>query len=277
VKPACGGDETLPGIPAIRLRMDAGGGGRARRWAVEPGCRPSFRPKARRAPKSPAADTAARVRHDSGVTRTYDDFLDRPVAQARDVPLDSHLHTELSPDSAVPLELYCAQAAERGVREIAITDHLDFMPGRARLRLRRIRAARARGPRRRGEVGRQGHDPVRRRADLREPVRGPDPRASADPLVRLLDRLRPRHVRRPVRAGQDRFVRRGQDHRRSQWRRTSRRSPPRSGAACSTPSATWTSASAWMLPWFLPPTTPPRPSCTSRYLSHWSKAAWPWR
>jgi histidinol-phosphatase (PHP family) len=50
-------------------------------------------------------------------------------AQAFDVPLDAHLHTELSPDSAVPLELYCAQAAERGVREIAITDHLDFMPG----------------------------------------------------------------------------------------------------------------------------------------------------
>ena len=53
----------------------------------------------------------------------------RPPAQAFDVPLDAHLHTELSPDSAVPLELYCAQAAERGVREIAITDHLDFMPG----------------------------------------------------------------------------------------------------------------------------------------------------
>ncbi len=53
----------------------------------------------------------------------------RPPAQAFDVPLDAHLHTERSPDSAVPLELYCAQAAERGVREIAITDHLDFMPG----------------------------------------------------------------------------------------------------------------------------------------------------
>ena len=53
----------------------------------------------------------------------------RPPAQAFDVPLDAHLHTELSPDSAVPLELYAAQAAERGVREIAITDHLDFMPG----------------------------------------------------------------------------------------------------------------------------------------------------
>jgi histidinol-phosphatase (PHP family) len=53
----------------------------------------------------------------------------RAPAQALDVPLDAHLHTDLSPDSAVPLELYCAQAAERGVREIAITDHLDFMPG----------------------------------------------------------------------------------------------------------------------------------------------------
>lgn len=50
-------------------------------------------------------------------------------AQAFDVPLDAHMHTELSPDSQVPLELYCAAAAERGVREIAITDHLDFMPG----------------------------------------------------------------------------------------------------------------------------------------------------
>jgi histidinol-phosphatase (PHP family) len=49
--------------------------------------------------------------------------------QARDLPLDAHLHTELSPDSEVPLELYAAQAAERGIREIAITDHLDFMPG----------------------------------------------------------------------------------------------------------------------------------------------------
>jgi histidinol-phosphatase (PHP family) len=50
-------------------------------------------------------------------------------AQASNLPLDAHLHTELSPDSMVPLELYAAQAARRGIREIAITDHLDFMPG----------------------------------------------------------------------------------------------------------------------------------------------------
>jgi histidinol-phosphatase (PHP family) len=55
-------------------------------------------------------------------------FLSVP-AQAFDVPVDAHLHTDLSPDSGVPLELYCAQAAERGIPEIAITDHVDFMPG----------------------------------------------------------------------------------------------------------------------------------------------------
>src|ERR1035437_1969914 len=54
----------------------------------------------------------------------------RPApAQASNLPLDAHLHTELSPDSMVPLELYAAQAAERGIPEIAITDHLDFTPG----------------------------------------------------------------------------------------------------------------------------------------------------
>ncbi|MGA3056944.1 MAG: histidinol-phosphatase HisJ family protein [Candidatus Limnocylindrales bacterium] len=72
----------------------------------------------------------------------------RTIGQARDLPLDAHLHTELSPDSEVPLELYAAQAAERGIREIAITDHLDFMPGAPayeyasyRRREREVRAA----------------------------------------------------------------------------------------------------------------------------------------
>ena len=54
---------------------------------------------------------------------------DSRPGQARDLPLDDHLHTDLSPDSKVPLELYAAQAFERGIPEIAITDHLDFMPG----------------------------------------------------------------------------------------------------------------------------------------------------
>lgn len=49
--------------------------------------------------------------------------------QARDLPLDSHLHTAFSPDSQVPLDAYAAQAAERNIAEIAITDHVDFAPG----------------------------------------------------------------------------------------------------------------------------------------------------
>ena len=50
------------------------------------------------------------------------------VGQARDLPLDSHLHTDLSPDSDVPIDIYAAQAVERGIAEIAVTDHIDFDP-----------------------------------------------------------------------------------------------------------------------------------------------------
>lgn len=49
--------------------------------------------------------------------------------QARDLPLDAHLHTNLSPDSDVPIDVYAQQAVERGIAEIAITDHVDFEPG----------------------------------------------------------------------------------------------------------------------------------------------------
>ncbi|HEY7701965.1 MAG TPA: histidinol-phosphatase HisJ family protein [Candidatus Limnocylindrales bacterium] len=49
--------------------------------------------------------------------------------QARDLPLDAHLHTDLSPDSDVPIDSFARQATERGIPEIAITDHVDFDPG----------------------------------------------------------------------------------------------------------------------------------------------------
>src|SRR6478752_8637596 len=39
------------------------------------------------------------------------------------------MHTDLSPDSSVPIDVYAAAAVERGIREIAITDHVDFEPG----------------------------------------------------------------------------------------------------------------------------------------------------
>lgn len=50
------------------------------------------------------------------------------VPVARDLPLDAHLHTEQSPDSAVPIDVYAQLAVERGIAEIAITDHVDFDP-----------------------------------------------------------------------------------------------------------------------------------------------------
>jgi histidinol-phosphatase (PHP family) len=50
------------------------------------------------------------------------------TGQARDLPLDSHLHTDLSPDADVPIDVYAAAAADRGIAEIAITDHVDFDP-----------------------------------------------------------------------------------------------------------------------------------------------------
>jgi histidinol-phosphatase (PHP family) len=49
--------------------------------------------------------------------------------QARNLPLDAHLHTDLSPDSEVSIDVFASQAVERGIAEIAITDHVDFEPG----------------------------------------------------------------------------------------------------------------------------------------------------
>ena len=50
------------------------------------------------------------------------------LAEDRDLPLDSHLHTDLSPDSDVPVDTYCEEALRRRIPEIAITDHIDFDP-----------------------------------------------------------------------------------------------------------------------------------------------------
>ena len=49
--------------------------------------------------------------------------------EAVDLPLDAHVHTDLSPDSDVPIDVYGALAAARGVAELAITDHVDFERG----------------------------------------------------------------------------------------------------------------------------------------------------
>jgi histidinol-phosphatase (PHP family) len=59
---------------------------------------------------------------------TADFPANEPIPVARDLPLDAHLHTEQSPDSAVPIDVYAELAVERGIAEIAITDHVDFDP-----------------------------------------------------------------------------------------------------------------------------------------------------
>jgi histidinol-phosphatase (PHP family) len=39
------------------------------------------------------------------------------------------MHTDLSPDSSVPIDVYAQAAIDHGIAEIAITDHVDFEPG----------------------------------------------------------------------------------------------------------------------------------------------------
>ena len=57
------------------------------------------------------------------------DTGEQPDAQASDIPLDAHDHTDQSPDADVPIDAYAALALERNIPELAITDHVDFAPG----------------------------------------------------------------------------------------------------------------------------------------------------
>jgi histidinol-phosphatase (PHP family) len=75
-------------------------------------------------------DASALAPRAAGVPRpgAGDDALVVGPAVDRDLPLDTHLHTDLSPDADVPIDVYGALAVERGIPEIVITDHLDFDP-----------------------------------------------------------------------------------------------------------------------------------------------------
>jgi histidinol-phosphatase (PHP family) len=57
-----------------------------------------------------------------------DRWASAPEDAGHDLPLDAHLHTDQSPDSSVPIDVYAALAVERGIPEICITDHVDFDP-----------------------------------------------------------------------------------------------------------------------------------------------------
>jgi histidinol-phosphatase (PHP family) len=50
------------------------------------------------------------------------------LGDSRDLPIDTHLHTIRSPDANALLDAYCGLAVERGIPELAITDHVDFDP-----------------------------------------------------------------------------------------------------------------------------------------------------
>jgi histidinol-phosphatase (PHP family) len=47
-------------------------------------------------------------------------------ASTAPLPLDAHVHTDQSPDSRVPIDVYAALAVAQGLSELAITDHVDF-------------------------------------------------------------------------------------------------------------------------------------------------------
>lgn len=59
---------------------------------------------------------------------SWDDWAPAAAPVVLGLPLDAHLHTDQSPDSSVPIDAYAALAVERGIPEIAITDHVDFDP-----------------------------------------------------------------------------------------------------------------------------------------------------
>src|SRR6185295_17213434 len=75
-------------------------------------------------------DRRSRARPDRGVSEADPRTVaSDPAPQATDLPFDGHLHTNLSPDSDVPIDDFAAQAVARRIPEIAITDHVDFVPG----------------------------------------------------------------------------------------------------------------------------------------------------
>jgi histidinol-phosphatase (PHP family) len=79
----------------------------------------------RREPAEEAADTRPRAEVEREVFLAG---IAAGLGEGRDLPLDAHLHTVRSPDADAQIETYCALAVERGIAEIAITDHVDFDP-----------------------------------------------------------------------------------------------------------------------------------------------------
>ena len=198
--------------------------------------------------------------------------------QARDLPLDAHLHTDLSPDSDVADRF--VRGAGRRARDRRARHHRPrrLRPVGAGLRAHDVQPARARRPRGRRALGRPRRgDPVRRRDHLGSTLGGGHPGPPGATRLRLRDRLGPRLPRLAVRGRQRRRLGRGPVARRDRRavlrrgrgrcadRPVRRDRPHRLREALPRPARDR----------HRPRRAPP--SCTSRSCAPWSRAGPPWR
>ena len=222
----------------------------SRRWpSTRPGCgRSSPRAHATSSSTARSAPSTA-VGRELGLIarvsarrrrRSARELTDR---QARDLPLDAHLHTDLSPDSDVPIDVYAALAVERGIAELAITDHVDFDAAATRPSTTRRFDDRERVVREAAErwAPRGRRDPLRGRAHLRPALGGRHPRPPGPPSPTTSHRLGPRLARLAVPPGRVAALGRRPVAGRDRRARTSTRSRPPPAPGCSTRSATSTS------------------------------------
>jgi histidinol-phosphatase (PHP family) len=81
-------------------------------------------------PALAGVDTAARRARRAIERDVFEAGLLAGLGEVRHLPLDSHLHTVLSPDAGPDalLDAYCGVALERDIGELAVTDHVDFDP-----------------------------------------------------------------------------------------------------------------------------------------------------
>jgi histidinol-phosphatase (PHP family) len=81
-------------------------------------------------PALAGVDTTARLARRDIERDVWRAGLAAGLGEAHDLPLDTHMHTVLSPDAQPDalLDAYCAVALQRGIGELAITDHVDFDP-----------------------------------------------------------------------------------------------------------------------------------------------------
>ena len=145
-----------------------------------------------------------------------------------DLPLDAHVHTDLSPDSDLPIDALAALAAARGLAELAVTDHVDFERGAPAYDYTTFDAARARRARRPPSGGARTASPSGSASSSRTTEAGRRTSATISPATATTSRSGPSTIgstRRTAGAGSPRGSAVGR------WRRSWRRRSTRSSAA----------------------------------------------